>query len=98
MKIIEIDKTQQNRRCRLCGDRDEMKNHIISECRKLPQKEYKTRPDWVGKGVYWELWQKLKFHHTNKWYMHNPESVLENGTHKLLWDFEIQTDRLMSVR
>ena len=22
--------------------------------------------------------QKLKFDHTNKWYMHNPESVLEN--------------------
>ena len=22
--------------------------------------------------------------HMNKWYMHNPESVLENDTHKLL--------------
>ena len=38
-----IDKTQQNSRCRLCGDRDEMINHIISECSKLIQKEYKTR-------------------------------------------------------
>ena len=24
--------------------------------------------------------------------MHNPESVLKNETHKLLWDIEIQTD------
>ena len=24
--------------------------------------------------------------------MHNPESVVENDMHKLLWDFEIQTD------
>ena len=24
--------------------------------------------------------------------MHNPESVRENETHKILWDFEIQTD------
>ena len=30
--------------------------------------------------------------------MHNPESVLENETHKLLWDFEIQTDQLISDR
>ena len=26
--------------------------------------------------------------------MHNSKSVLENKTHKLLWDFEIQTDHL----
>ena len=30
--------------------------------------------------------------------MHNPASVLENETHKLLWDFEIQTDHLISAR
>ena len=36
-----IDKTQQNSKCRLCGDRDETINQIISECRKLPLKEYK---------------------------------------------------------
>ena len=38
-----IDKTQQNSKCRLCGDRDETINHIISECSKLAQKEYKAR-------------------------------------------------------
>ena len=30
--------------------------------------------------------------------MHNLESVLENNTHKLLWNFDIQTDHLISVR
>ena len=30
-----IDKTQQNSRCRLCGDRDETINHILNECSKL---------------------------------------------------------------
>ena len=33
----------------------------------------------------------------NKWYIHNPESDLENEMHKLLWDFEIQTDHLIST-
>ena len=30
--------------------------------------------------------------------MQNPASVLENGTHKLLWDFDIQTDHLILAR
>ena len=30
--------------------------------------------------------------------MHNPESALENETHQVLWDFEIQIDHLISAR
>ena len=45
---VRIDKMQQNSKYRLCGDRDETFNHIISECSKLVKKEYKTRHDWVG--------------------------------------------------
>ena len=30
--------------------------------------------------------------------MHNPAPVLENDTHKLQWDFDIQTDHLISLR
>ena len=60
------DKTQQNSKCRLCGNRDETINHIISECSKLAQREYKTRHDWVGKVIHWEMCKKLKFDYTNK--------------------------------
>ena len=93
-----IDKTQQNSKCRLCGDRDETINHIISECSKLVQKEYKTRHEWVGKVIHWEMCKKFKFDNTNKWYIHNPIAVQENDTHKLLRDFDIQTDHLISAR
>ena len=86
-----IDKTQQNSKCRLCGDRDETINHIISECSKLAQQEYKARHDW-------EIYKKFKFDHNNKWYMHNPAPVLENDSQKLLWDFNIQTDHLIPAR
>ena len=34
----------------------------------------------------------------NKWYMHSSESNLVNETHELIWDFEIQTDYLVSAR
>ena len=30
--------------------------------------------------------------------MHNPAAVLENDTHKLRWDFDIQPDHLISAR
>ena len=87
---------QQNSKCRLCGDRNETINHI-SKCSKLAQ-EYKTKHDWMGKVIHWDMCKKFQFDHTNKWYMHNPASVLENDTHKLLWNFDIQTDHLIPAR
>ena len=93
-----IDKTQQNSKCRLCSARDETINHIISECSKLALKEYKARHDWVGKVIHLEMCRKFQFDHKNKWYMHNPALVLENDLHKLLWDFNIQTDHLIPAR
>ena len=42
--------------------------------------------------------KKFIFDLTNKWYIHNPAPVLENDTHKLLWDFDIHTDHIISAR
>ena len=61
-----IDMTQQNSKCTLCGDRDEIINPIISECSKFAQKEYSTRHDWVGKMIRKELCKKFQFDHKNK--------------------------------
>ena len=47
---------------------------------------------------YWELRKKFKFSHTNEWYMPNPESTKENETRKISWDFEIQTNHLISAK
>ena len=60
--------------------------------------EYKPRHHLVGEIISSELCKKLKFDHTNKWYMHNLDSVQENETHKILWDFIIQTDHLILSR
>ena len=49
----------------------------------------------MGKVFPEELCKKLKLDHMKKWYMHNPEFVLENDTHKLL---DKQTDHLISAR
>ena len=65
---------------------------------KLAQREFKTKHDLVGKMIHWEVCKKFKFNHTIKWYMYNPESDQKNETFKILWDFEIQTDHLVSPR
>ena len=64
----------------------------------MQQISTKTRHDRVGKVIHWEMCKKMKFDHTNKWYVHNTISVLKNDTHILLWDFHIQTDHLISAR
>ena len=57
-----------------------MINLIISNYSKLAQRKYKTRYIWIGKGIHWELCNKIKFDHT-----YNRESVLKNETQKISW-------------
>ena len=47
-----IDKTALSPLCRMCGTRNETISHIVSECGKLAQKEYKWRHDSVGRYVH----------------------------------------------
>ena len=42
--------------------------------------------------------QEFKLDNTNKWYIQNPASVLQNGTHKFLWDSDIHMNHLISAR
>ena len=67
--------------CSLCNDRDETIIHMMIEYSKQSQKEYQTRQNWMGEVIYRELWKKLKFDDTTKWYMHKQESDQENETH-----------------
>ena len=73
-------------------------NHIISECSKLAQKEYKRRHDWVGKRIHWEVCRKIGIDVKPNWYEHQPEAVQENERYKILWDFNIQTDHVIEAR
>ena len=56
---------------------DETVNHIVRKFKKLAQKEYKSRHDWMGNVSHKELCKRLKFDHADIWYMHK-SSVLEN--------------------
>ena len=52
------------------------------------QKDYKTKHDYVGKVIQYELCKRMNFDHTAKWYMYKPESDLESETRNSrgFWD------------
>ena len=92
-----IGKSQGDCLCRMCRKVDESIDHIVTGCSKLAQKEYKRRHDNLGKIVHWKLARECNFEAGDKWYEHEPQSVLENEDYKILWDFSIQTDHVIEA-
>ena len=93
-----IDKTSENPLCRMCGERGEAVQHIICECKKLAQCEYKRTHETVAKLVHWKLCKKHNRERKEKWYEHCPEGVVEDDDVKLIWDINIQCDNVMEAR
>ena len=93
-----IDKTPEPPLYRMCDTRNETISHIVGECGKPAQKEYKQRHHCVWRYVHWQFCEKLGFNRARLWYEHEPKSVVENENFKILWDFTIQCDHLIEVR
>ena len=75
----------------MCGERGETVQHIIYECKKLAQREYKRRHDTVAKLVHWKLCEKHNLESKEKWYEQCPEGAVEDDYVKFIWDINIQT-------
>ena len=94
----KIDKTAQSPFCRMYDKKSETISHIVSECEKVAQKEYKRRHDNVARIVHWKLCGKYNLKRSEKWYEHAPEGVVENEDVKILCDVMIQCDREIKAR
>ena len=94
----KIDKTSENPLCRMCREKGETVQHIICECKKLAQREYKRRHDTVAKLVHWTLCEKYNLERTERWYEHCPNGIVENDDVKLIWDINIQCDNIIEAR
>lgn len=97
-KKVRIEKQPGTALCRMCNEREETTFHILSECSKLAQNEYKKRHDKVAQLVHWNLCKKYELKYAKNWYDHVAESVTENEKAKILWDFTIQTDHVIQAR
>ena len=92
------DKTSEPPLCRLCGEKGESVQHLVSGCEKLAQREYKRRQDNVARKVHWDLCKKDGLEHTEKWYGHIPEGAVENEEVKVLWHINVQFDNVIEAR
>ena len=94
----KIDKTSENPLCRMCGNKGETVQHLICECSKLAQREYKRRHDNIAKLIHWKLCEKYGLERKEKWFEHCPEGAVENNDVKLIWDINIQCDNVIEAR
>ena len=89
----KIDHTITDSKCRLCKEKEETVDHLISGCSKIAQTDYKQRHDKVATMLHWNLCKNRKLPAAEKWWQHKPEKIVQDGEKKILWDFRIQTDR-----
>ena len=59
---------------------------------------YIQRYDNVARIVHWNLTKLHRLDVAEKWYDHKLEGVMESDGAKLLWDFNIQTDKEIQAR
>ena len=52
---FHIDHTAESPLCRMCGSKGETEAHVVSECGKQAQTEYKGRHDNVARYIHWQL-------------------------------------------
>ena len=79
----KIDKISENPLCRMCGERGETVQHLICECKKLAQREYKRIHDTVAKLVLWKLCEK-----------HNLERKWKSKTRVTSYELRVQIHEL----
>ena len=81
---FHIDHTVESPLCRMCGSKGETVAHVVSDCGKLAQTEYKGRHDNVARYIHWQLCDKCGLERANSWYEQKPEGVVESENFKIL--------------
>ena len=66
-KRKHIKKQIETSMSRLCGKKEEIKFHILSECSKIAATDYKKRHDGVANTVHWNQIKQYEFKTTQKW-------------------------------
>ncbi|XP_062831655.1 uncharacterized protein LOC134297613 [Anolis carolinensis] len=91
----KIEKSADDPKYRLCKETNETIDHILSCCKKITQTDYKQRHNHVAQMIHWNLCLKYHLPAVKNWWDHKPAKVLENEHTKILWDFQIQTDKVL---
>ena len=87
-----------NQQCRRCKQHPETIAHIVSGCSELAQGVYLKRHNAVASFIHWKICGNEKLTRHDHWYDHDPQKVVENKDVKVLYDFNIFTDKKIKHR
>ena len=90
--------TTKDPTCRLCKSANETVTHILAACPKLAQTEYLKRHNAVAAVIHKNICDEYGIETAKQTWLHHPEAVTETEEVKILWDFEIRTDRVIPAR
>ena len=85
---------QTSDRCWLCGRKWPISSADVNAC----SKANKIRHNKVWSHLHWSLILKYRFQVHYKWCRLKSEDVIESNNVKILWDFNIQVDRIIQAR
>ena len=93
----KVWKVAGSRMCRVCGEKIENVEHLMSNCTPLTGCEYKRRHDKTGLRVYWELLRKYGIRHSERWFDEKPRRGevrrSDDGMVEIWWDRPVKTAR-----
>ena len=95
---FHVDKTVESSLCRMCNEKGESVSHLLSECSKLAEREFKRRHDNVIRIIHWALCRLYELDRADKWFEQQPSSVLETDRTKVLWNFNVQCDHIIEAK
>jgi len=86
-------KQEIENKCRLCKQHEETIDHLTSQCPILAKNEYLMRHNKVCTHLHYSICKALGIETTDKWYIHMPKPVCEEGAVTVLWNQAVHTDR-----
>ncbi|KAI4469561.1 hypothetical protein MML48_1g01499 [Holotrichia oblita] len=97
-KHILKDPNMPNAKCRVCGQKDETIDHLMGSCTVLAPKEYTDRHNNVAKILHQKLCELHEIEVEKvPYYKYSPQKAIVTPLYKILWDWEVPTDKTISA-
>ena len=92
-----LKKPDVDPKCRLCGSFYETIDHLVSGCPELAKTEYTHRHNKAAAHMYRKICKEFGIEVKERWYEHEPKTVIENDSVTILWEMSLHTDRTMAA-
>ena len=92
-----LKKPDVDPKCRLCGLFDETIDHLVSGCPELAKTEYTHRCMCAAAHMHRKICKEFGIEVKERWYEHEPKTVIENDSVSILWEMSLHTDRTIAA-